>query len=118
MTNILTAPINNNVTILSEATAKRASVIAERTKSPVIGIAKAMLIDTLKEKLHNGVAHFLFTKVDGTLREAWGTTKEQLVDNHINGRGKNRENYGCCAYWDVEKGAWRSFRWESLVQVL
>lgn len=78
---------------------------------------KAM-IDTLKEKLHNGIAHFLFTKVDGTLREAWGTTKEQLVDNHINGRGKNRKNYGCIAYWDVEKGDWRSLREKSLVQVL
>lgn len=118
MTNILTAPINNNVTILSEATAKRASVIAERTKSPVVGIAKAMLIDTLKEKLQNGIAHFIFVKKDGTLREAWGTTKRQLVDNHINGRGVSRENYACCAFFDCEKGNWRSFRWESLVQVL
>lgn len=118
MNAIITVPKNGNVTILSDMTAKRASVITERTKSPFIGITKAILIDSLKEKLHDGVAHFIFTKVDGTLREAWGTTKEQLVDNHINGKGKSREKYGCCAYWDIEKGAWRSFRWESLVQVL
>ena len=97
---------------------KRASVIAQRTNNTLAGVTKAMMIELLKEKLHNGVAHFLFAKKDGSIREAWGTTKKELAESHINGRGESRENFACCAYWDVEKAAWRSFRWESLVQVL
>ena len=113
---IPTAPCN--IAIFGDMTMKRATVIAQRTNSTLAGVAKAMMIDLLKEKLSNGVAHFLFAKLDGSLREAWGTTKKELAESHINGRGESRENYATCAYWDVEKGAWRSFRWETLVQVL
>ena len=60
---------------------------------------------------------FVFVKKDGTMREAWGTTKKELVAAHVNGRGESRENYACCAFWSVEDGAWRSFRWESLIKV-
>ena len=115
---IPTAPCN--IAIFGDMTMKRATVIAQRTNSTLAGVAKAMMIDLLKEKLRNGVAHFVYQKQGGgsLLREAWGTTKKELAESHINGRGESRENYATCAYWDVEKGAWRSFRWENLVQVL
>jgi hypothetical protein len=112
---IPTAPCN--IAIFGDMTMKRATVIAQRTNSTLAGVAKAMMIDLLKEKLRNGVAHFLFVKKDGTLREAWGTTKKELVSKHINGRGESRENYACCCFWDAEAGSFRSFRWENLVQV-
>lgn len=119
MTTIVSTPKTScNIAILSDMTMKRATVIAERTKSTLVGVTKAMLIEVLKTKLAEGVASFVFVKKDGTLRHAYGTTKKELADSHINGRGESRENYATCAYWDVEKGAWRSFRWETLVQVL
>ena len=107
----------SKITIINEMTATRASVIADRTNSIQCGMTKAMMIEVLKNKLKTGVAHFIFAKKDGSLREAWGTIKSELATAHINGRGVSRENYACCAYWDVEKGAWRSFRWETLIQV-
>ncbi len=100
---------------ISSTTVVRASVIAQRTHNEEIGIIKAMMIEQLKEKLANGVAHFIFIKKDGTPREAWGTTT--LAYKHINGNGVSREAYKTTAYFDIEKGAWRSLRWESIVKV-
>ena len=34
-----------------------------------------------------------------------------------NGRGESRESFATTAYFDVEKGEWRSFRWETLIKV-
>lgn len=102
---------------ISSTTVVRASVITKRTGSEEIGIIKAMMIEQLKEKLANGVAHFIFIKKDGTLREAWGTTKSELAAKKINGRGDSRENYYTTPWWDCENGGWKSLRWESIVKV-
>ena len=102
---------------VKDMTIVRANVIAERTGSLEMGIAKAMLIEQLKGKLTNGVAHFIFQKKDGSLREMFATTCKPLIEKHINGRGISRELYKTTAVFDVENGAWRSFRWESLIKV-
>ena len=102
---------------VKDMTIVRANVIAERTGSLEMGIAKAMLIEQLKAKLKTSVAHFIFQKKNGELREMFATTCKPLIERHVNGRGVSRENYATTAVFDVEKGAWRSFRWESLIKV-
>ena len=102
---------------VKDMTIVRANVIAERTGSLEMGIAKAMLIEQLKAKLKTSVAHFIFQKKNGELREMFATTCKPLIERHVNGRGVSRENYATTAVYDVEKGAWRSFRWESLIKV-
>lgn len=103
--------------VLNNSTVVRANVIAIRTQSSEIGTIKALMIENLKTKLANGIAHFLFMKKNGQIREAWGTTKTELAAAKTNGRGDSRESYMTTAYFDVEKGEWRSFRWETLIQV-
>lgn len=103
--------------VLNNSTVVRTTVISNRTKNDEIGIIKAMMIENLKSKLANGVAHFVFLKKNGEVREAWGTTKKELAAAKTNGRGESRERYCTTAYFDIEKGSWRSFRWETLVQV-
>ena len=102
---------------VKDMTIVRANVIAERTGSLEMGIAKAMLIEQLKAKLKTSVAHFIFQKKNGELREMFATTCKPLIERHINGRGVSRECYATTAVFDVEKGAWRSFRWESIIKV-
>lgn len=102
---------------VKDMTITRANVIAKRTGSIEMGIAKAMLIEQLKHKLANGVAHFIFEKRDGSLREMFATTNPSLCSRHINGRGVSRELYATTAVFDVESGSWKSFRWESLIKV-
>ena len=93
------------------------NVIAERTENLLIAGAKAMMIESLKEKLRNGVAHFIFIKKNGEVREAFGTTNAAVARKYTNGRGCSREQFNTTAYFDIEKGAWRSLRWESIVKV-
>ena len=102
---------------VKDMTITRANVIAKRTGSLEMGIAKAMLIEQLKEKLANGVAHFIFEKRDHSLREMFATTNPALCSRHINGRGVSRELYATTAVFDVECGQWKSFMWQSLIQV-
>lgn len=107
----------NSMVVVNGNTSRRANVIARRTNSNVMGVVKAQLIDVLKAKLSSGVAHFIYAKKDGTLREAWGTTSHNLMKANINGRGVSRDRVNCVAYWDCEKGGIRSLRFENLVQV-
>jgi len=70
------------------------------------------------EQLYNGVATVVFKKRDGTLREMNCTLSATLVparqeDNQAQAR---KENPHVQSVWDVDKNAWRSFRWDSLVQ--
>ena len=106
-----------NALIITDTTAVRMNVIAERTQILLMTGAKAMMIQNLKEKLRNGVAHFIFIKKNGEIREAFGTTNSSVASKYTNGNGISREYFKTTAYFDIEKGEWRSFRWESIVKV-
>lgn len=106
-----------NALVITDTTAVRMNVIAQRTQNLLIAGAKAMMIESLKDKLRTGVAHFIFQKKNGELREMFATTNPSLVKRHINGRGVSRELYATTAVFDCELGKWRSFRWESIVKV-
>lgn len=106
-----------NALIITDATALRMNVIADRTQNLLIAGAKAMMIENLKDKLRNGVAHFIFIKKNGEFREAFGTTNDSVARKYTNGRGRSREVFKTTAFFDIEKGEWRSFRWESIVKV-
>lgn len=51
-----------NALVITDTTADRMNVIADRTQNLLVAGAKAMMIENLKEKLRNGVAHFIFIK--------------------------------------------------------
>ena len=103
--------------IVDGMTAHRANVIARRTGSEAMGIIKAQMIDLLKAKLQSGVAHFVYMKKDGTLREAWGTCSGNLMRATQNGRGLSGDQVYTVKYYDVMVGGYRSLRYENLVQV-
>ena len=105
------------VVAMNGMTAHRANVIARRTGSEAMGIIKAQMIDLLKAKLQSGVAHFVYTKKDGSLREAWGTCAGNLMKATQNGRGLSGDQVNTIKYYDVIAGGYRSTRYENLVQV-
>lgn len=106
-----------NTLVITNGTATRMAAIAARTGSELMAGAKSIMIQQLKEQLRNGVAHFLYIKKNGEVREAWGTTNATLANKYTNGNGISREFFKTTAYFDIEKSAWRSFRWESIVKV-
>ena len=111
MNTIITATTNNALI------AAYIETITRKLGSPLMGMSKAMLIEEAKRQMRLGVCHFIYTKKNGEYREAWGTLVPSLVDKKIVGTGASRENYATSAYWDCEKSAWRSFRWENIVAV-
>ncbi|MDR0331845.1 MAG: SH3 beta-barrel fold-containing protein [Dysgonamonadaceae bacterium] len=76
------------------------------------------MIELLQLQLMNGCAKFLYLKKDGTIRQAYGTLLEKVVEKNINGFGYSKKYDGLQAYYDVEEQAWRSFRYENLITIL
>lgn len=99
-----------NALIITDTTAVRMNVIASRTQNLLVAGAKAMLIDMLKEKLRKGVAHFIYIKKMVKFVKH-GDLSRALAEKHINGCGCSRDMFSTTAYFDIEKGAWRSLRW-------
>lgn len=106
-----------NTMTVNNVTARHANVIARRIGSVEMAMMKSLLIDTLKAKMQSGTAHFWYKKCNGELREAWGTTNHALMMNKIVGNGYTGEQVNTIKYWDVEKGAFRSLRYENLIAV-
>ena len=107
------ATINNtgmNMMTINNMTATRMATILERTQDAIMAVGKSMMIETLKTKMANGIAHFAFAKKGGTIQSNIAAAK-------TNGNGIRREYYKTTAFFDIEKGEWRSFRWESLLWV-
>lgn len=98
--------------------ARHIAVVSVKKGSALMGVAKSMLIEEAKRQMRAGTCHFLYVKKDGSVREAFGTLNPTLCDKHINGRGISPENWGCSCYFDCEKGAFRSFRWQNIIDVL
>ena len=69
------ATINNtgiNTMTVNNMTATRIATILERTQDAIMAVGKSMMIETLKTKMANGIAHFAFKKKDGSIRALHG----------------------------------------------
>lgn len=84
------------------------------------GFASALQMSKCNElvnRLRNGIVHGYFTKVDGTIREFWGTTMRSLAETKtaykIGTEPKLR--YGQIPFIDCETGKWRSLRIGSFI---
>lgn len=75
----------------------------------------AALNVTLVEKMKQGIVKFYFQKVDGTLREAYGTLREDLLP--IMSGDQSRRSDTTQPFYDTEKMAWRSYKVANLVSI-
>lgn len=98
--------------------ARHIASVTIRKGSAYVGIAKSLLIEEAKRQMRSGTCHFLYVKKDGSVREAFGTLNASLCGKHINGRGQSPESWGCSCYFDIERGAFRSFRWSNIIDIL
>lgn len=67
-----------------------------------------------KVNLKKGITHFQFRKIDGTLRDAWGTIKSELVPTT---NGNRKYNPTIQTYYDTQKGEWRCYKIANLIAV-
>lgn len=61
-----------------------------------------------------GIVRFYFRKVDGTIREAYGTLKAELMPE-TKGSDNRKKNESVQVYFDTEKQEFRCFKLANLV---
>lgn len=84
-------------------------------------ISEALHVAWLNFKLTTAMAgrvcKFYFQKVDGTLREAYGTLKSGIVPD-IADTDNRKRNDTVQVYFDTEKNEWRCYKRANLLQIV
>lgn len=66
--------------------------------------------------MRNGIVRFYFQKIDGTIREAWGTLRADLIPQQGGESGATRKaNETVQTYFDTERQEYRCFKKLNLV---
>lgn len=69
----------------------------------------------LRAAMRQRIVKFYFQKVDGSIREAWGTLNENLMPA-ITGTSKRAKNDTVQVYFDTEKQEFRCFKKANLIK--
>lgn len=70
----------------------------------------------LKALMKERIVKFYFQKVDGSIREAYGTLKESLLPP-IKGIDNRKKSDTLQVYFDTEKNEYRSFKVANLIKI-
>ena len=74
--------------------------------------ANAKLVRAMKDR----IVKFYFQKVDGSVREAFGTLNETLIPAHTDGNGR-KKNDTVQVYFDTEKQEFRCYKKANLLKI-
>lgn len=77
-------------------------------------LKKAWNLHRLVERMKIGIVKFYFQKVDGTIREAYGTLNPAIIPATDSDNGR-KPNDTVQVYWDTENIGFRSFKKLNLV---
>lgn len=66
--------------------------------------------------MHSKICKFYFQKVDGSIREAYGTLKEDLIPQTA-GDNNRKRNDTVQVYFDTEKESFRCFKKANLIKI-
>lgn len=70
----------------------------------------------LKSEMKKRIVKFYFKKVDGSVREAYGTLNEKLMPA-IAGADKRAKNDTIQTYYDTERGEFRCYKKANLMSI-
>ena len=80
-------------------------------------------IEELKNQMQDGLCHFVFRKVNGECRDAYGTRAEDIIGKYGKGTDGGRRSRGSSfngstfPYFDLVRQDWRCFRVDSLLEM-
>lgn len=74
-------------------------------------------IEELKNRLRKGEVSFTYTKKDGTMRTAKGTTKMDMIPEDMHPKGGYDVPGNVCRYYDLNSEGWRSFITDNLISI-
>ena len=78
-------------------------------------LKQAWQVIKLKARMKKQAVEFYFQKMNGEIRQAFGTLMESHIDYTPNGKGYACKD--CTKYWDEVKGEWRQFKNYNLIRV-
>lgn len=108
----------NNISINDSAVQNLVSLFISNGMTQDDATRTALLNIELKARMSEGAVKFVFRKKDGSLRTAIGTNKSTIVPNFYQFKGSARpEPVDTYRYFDLEKGAFRSFTKANLVSI-
>ena len=70
----------------------------------------------LRMAMKSRIVRFYFRKVDGSVREAWGTLSESIVPA-TNGSSNRKQNDTIQTYFDTERMGWRCYKKANLLSI-
>lgn len=70
----------------------------------------------LRKAMHKGIVKFLYTKIDGSVRTAWGTLKADLIPDATGTYGR-KKNDSVMVYYDKEKASYRCFKVANFLRI-
>ena len=84
---------------------------------PDIEYVDDQMVNHVRSVLSESVGTVIFTKKDGTERKMICTTSTNLIPSESLTTSDNprKPNPDVQTVWDLQKEAWRSFRWDSLI---
>ena len=74
-------------------------------------------IQRLKNALHKGAVKFSYKKVNGEIRDAYGTLNVEVMgeENQPHGNSNYSVSDDVIRYYDLNSKGWRSFKAENLI---
>ena len=78
---------------------------------------------TIKNQMHNGIVTVVFTKADGSPRVLKGTLLAEHLPKHLGdtedaNHPTRKVSDDVLAVWDIENKGWRSFRLDSIKEII
>lgn len=71
----------------------------------------------LKAQLYKGIVKFYYHKVDGTLREAYGTLCPKYMPQQPDSNDRRLKNPTVQVYYDIEKQEFRCYKVANVVNI-
>ena len=94
----------------------KANIISSRVGNPMVAGYLLAQGNELRKRMQASVVEFYFSKKDGSVRHAFGTTMGSLAKAHTVGGA--RSSIKVIPFFDVEVGEWRSCQLQSINQGL
>ena len=79
-------------------------------------LKRAWLLLKLKAQMKQKTVQFFYQKVNGEIRQAFGTLRDEVINTIVKGTGR-KPNDNMFIYFDTEKQEFRSFKKFNLIKI-
>jgi len=106
---------NTAIIALNSTDIVKANIISSRVGNSMVTGYLLAQGNELRKRMQTSVVEFYFSKKDGSVRHAFGTTMGSLAKAHTVGGA--RSSIKVIPFFDVEVGEWRSCQLQSIIKV-